>query len=45
MCAPMGAIVGLMSKEELERGLELARLAGELWTISDVASRRACRCW
>ena len=34
----MGAIVGLMSKEELERGLELARLAGELWTISDVVS-------
>ena len=33
----MGAIVKLMSKEELERGLELARLAGELWTISDVA--------
>ena len=25
-----------MSKEELERGLELARLAGELWTVSDV---------
>jgi len=33
----MGAIVKLMSREELERGLELARLAGELWTISDVA--------
>jgi hypothetical protein len=33
----MGAIVKLMSKEELERGLELARIAGELWTISDVA--------
>ena len=32
----MGAIVKLMSKEELERGLELARLAGELWTVSDV---------
>jgi len=27
-----------MSKEELERGLELARLAGELWTLSDVVS-------
>ena len=25
-----------MSREELERGLELARLAGELWTVSDV---------
>jgi len=34
----MGAIVKLMSKEELERGLELARIAGELWTVSDVAS-------
>ena len=33
----MGAIVKLMSKEELERGLELARIAGELWTVSDVA--------
>jgi hypothetical protein len=33
----MGAIVKMMSREELERGLELARLAGELWTISDVA--------
>jgi hypothetical protein len=32
----MGAIVKLMSREELERGLELARLAGELWTVSDV---------
>jgi hypothetical protein len=32
----MGAIVKMMSKEELERGLELARLAGELWTVSDV---------
>jgi hypothetical protein len=32
----MGAIVSLMSREELERGLELARLAGELWTVSDV---------
>ena len=36
MCALMGAIVSLMSKEELERGLELGRLAGELWTVSDV---------
>jgi hypothetical protein len=34
----MGAIVKLMSREELERGLELARIAGELWTVSDVAS-------
>ena len=33
----MGAIVRLMSREELDRGLELARLAGELWTVSDVA--------
>jgi len=28
--------VKLMSREELERGLELGRLAGELWTVSDV---------
>jgi len=34
----MGAIVSLMSQEELERGLELARLAGELWTVSEVLS-------
>ena len=34
----MGAIVKLMSKEELERGLELARMAGELWTVSEVAT-------
>ena len=33
----MGAIVGLMSQEELDRGLELARLAGELWTVGDLA--------
>ena len=32
----MGAIVRLMSREELDRGLELARMAGELWTVSDV---------
>jgi hypothetical protein len=32
----MGAIVGLMSKEELERGLALARLAGELSTVGDM---------
>jgi hypothetical protein len=34
----MGAIVKQMSREELDRGLELARIAGELWTVSDVAS-------
>jgi len=33
----MGAIVKLMSREELDRGLELARIAGELGTVSDVA--------
>ena len=32
----MGAMVGLMSADDLERGLELARMAGELWTVSDV---------
>ena len=32
----MGAIVSLMSREELERGLQLGRLAGELGTVSDV---------
>ena len=32
----MSTIVSLMSAEDLERGLELARLAGELWTIGDV---------
>ena len=34
----MGSLVGLISEEELKRGLELARMAGELWTISDVIS-------
>ena len=34
----MGAIVGLMSADDLERGLELARMAGELWAVSDVVS-------
>jgi hypothetical protein len=32
----MGAIVGLMSREELDRGMELARLAGELSVAADV---------
>ena len=32
----MGAIVGLMSKEELDRGMDLARLAGELAVVGDV---------
>ena len=41
----MGAIVSLMSKEELERGLELARLAvscrpSAIWWIC-----WRCRCW
>ena len=34
----MGAIVTLMSREELDRGLELARIAGEMWTVSDLAA-------
>jgi hypothetical protein len=34
----MGAIVGMMSREELERGLQLARLAGELKTVGDVVA-------
>ena len=33
-----GAIVTLMSREELDRGLELARIAGEMWTVSDLAA-------
>jgi hypothetical protein len=32
----MSAIVGAMSEEDLERGMELARIAGELETIGDV---------
>ena len=40
----MGAIVGLMSREELDRGLELARLAGELWTIAMWRTCWTCRC-
>jgi hypothetical protein len=32
----MSAIVGLMSEEELERGLALARVAGELSTVGDM---------
>jgi hypothetical protein len=32
----MGAIVGLMSWEDLDRGMELARMAGEMATASDV---------
>ena len=34
--AAMSAIVGLMSYSDIERGLELARMAGELRAISDV---------
>ena len=34
----MGAIVTLMSRDELDRGLELARIAGEMWTVSDLAA-------
>ncbi len=34
--AAMSAIVGLMSYGDIERGLELARMAGELRAISDV---------
>jgi hypothetical protein len=33
----MGAIVTLMSRDELDRGMELARMAGEMWTVSDIA--------
>ena len=32
----MGAIVGLMSRGDLEHGMELARLAGELAAVGDV---------
>jgi hypothetical protein len=32
----MSAMVGLMSAQDLERGLEIARTAGELWAVSDV---------
>lgn len=32
----MSALVGLMSLGDLDRGLELGRMAGELGTISDV---------
>jgi hypothetical protein len=32
----MGAMVGLMSADDLERGLELARMAGELWSVGNV---------
>jgi hypothetical protein len=33
-----GAMLGMMSKQDLERGLELARVAGELATVSDVVT-------
>ncbi len=32
----MSALVGMMSKDDLDHGLELARLAGELLTVSDI---------
>jgi hypothetical protein len=32
----LSAMVGLMGAEDLEHGLELARLAGEMWVVSDV---------
>jgi len=32
----IGAVVGLMTEEDLEIGLEIARTAGELWAVSDV---------
>ena len=35
----MSAVVGLMGIEDFENGLELARLSGELETISDVLER------
>jgi hypothetical protein len=35
----MSAVVGLMVVEDFENGLELARLSGELETISDVLER------
>jgi hypothetical protein len=34
----MGAIISMMSREELERGLRLAHLAGELKTVSEVVA-------
>ena len=34
-----GAVVGLMGEDDLERGLELARLAGELEAVGNVVSR------
>ncbi len=34
----MSAVVGLMSADDLERGLELARMAGEMWAVSDVVA-------
>ena len=32
----MSAVVGLMSADDLEHGLQIARIAGELWAVSDV---------
>ena len=34
--AATSAMVGLMSGEDLESGLALARIAGEMWAIGDV---------
>jgi hypothetical protein len=34
----LSAVVGLMSDDDLDRGMELARMAGELWTVSDVVA-------
>lgn len=34
----LSLMIGMMSEEDLDRGMELARLAGELWTVSDVVA-------
>jgi hypothetical protein len=31
-------MIGLMSREDLERGLAMARMAGELWAVQDVVA-------
>jgi hypothetical protein len=35
----MGAIIGLMSADELDRGMEIARIAGEMSVVSDVVAK------
>ena len=37
--AALSAVVGLMSEDDLERGLQLARLAGELEAVGNVVTR------